>query len=79
MVAVWEIFCSDGHPLTILAEFCGAASRVAVYNSGTAVSIPPSQPTNPGGGATTTGGPAAPTTGAGTVAQYGQCGGQGYT
>ncbi|KAL1732013.1 hypothetical protein EV714DRAFT_248189 [Schizophyllum commune] len=60
-------------------EFCGAASRVAVYNSGTAVSIPPSQPTNPGGGATTTGGPAAPTTGAGTVAQYGQCGGQGWT
>ncbi|TRM65774.1 hypothetical protein BD626DRAFT_485779 [Schizophyllum amplum] len=59
------------------SEFCGAANRVAVYNSGTAVSVPPSSPTSPTGSATT--GPAAPTGGSATIPQYGQCGGQGWT
>ncbi|KAI0682529.1 hypothetical protein C8T65DRAFT_624476 [Cerioporus squamosus] len=52
------------------SEFCGAANRVAVYNGGTPVSVPPSQSSTVSSPAPTGGQP---------IAKYGQCGGQGWT
>lgn len=49
------------------AEFCGAANRLAVYNSGAVVTVPPSQPT-------TTAPTGSQPTGGATVAKYGQVG-----
>ncbi|KAL1944371.1 hypothetical protein VTO73DRAFT_3556 [Trametes versicolor] len=48
-------------------EFCGAANRLAVYNSGAVVTVPPSQPT-------TTAPTGSQPTGGATVAKYGQIG-----